>query len=35
MLLDGENNDKIKRYTGLDEEHIKNLKKLLEGKGEN
>ena len=35
MLLDGENDEKIKRYTGLDEERIKNLKKFLEGKGEN
>jgi hypothetical protein len=34
MILYGENDDKIKRYTGLDEEQIKSLKKLLEVKGE-
>jgi hypothetical protein len=34
MIKDGESNEKINRYTGLDEKVIMELRKLIEGKGE-
>lgn len=34
MIKDGESAEKIKKYTGLNEETINELKKLIETKGE-